>query len=135
MKTSRFFRFLFASLLFAVIWMVLSSQALAQGIYTAGTTGNDISYPQCSTSTYPHNSFGIVGATGGRAFTYNSCLSTEFTWAQTLSTLPSLYINLNSPIGTTASKGMTGPYGSCSKKDKLCQAENYGYNAAQDAFN
>jgi hypothetical protein len=42
-------------------------------------------------------------------------------------------MNLNSPIGSTASEGMTGPYGHCRKADKRCQAENYGYNAAQYA--
>ncbi len=134
MKTRLFCRLLFAGLLFAVAWIALSSQAFAYGIYTGGTTGNDISYPQCSTSSYPQNSFGIVGVTGGRAFTDNSCLAKEFAWAKALSTTASLYMNLNSPIGSTASKGMTGPYGNCKKTDKLCQAENYGYNAAQDAY-
>jgi hypothetical protein len=136
MKTTHFFRFLFAGMLFAVAWIALSSQALAYGIYTAGTTGNDSSYPQCSTSTYPQNSFGIVGVAGGRAFTDNPCLSKEFAWASALSSTPaSLYMNLNSPIGSTASNGITGPYGHCKKSDKLCRAENYGYNAAQAASN
>jgi hypothetical protein len=74
-------------------------------MYTGGTTGNDISYPQCSTSSYPQNSFGIVGVAGGRAFTDNSCLSSEYAWAHALSTPASLYMNLNSPIGSTASNG------------------------------
>jgi hypothetical protein len=132
LKTPRFFHLLFAVLLFAVAWIVLGSHTLAY--YTSNRTGNDVSYPQCSTSNFPQNAFGIVGVTGGRAFTDNSCLSKEFAWASTLPNPPSVYMNLNAPLGPTASEGMTGPYGNCAKKDKLCQAENYGYNAAQYAF-
>src|SRR6266567_5294694 len=134
MKTSLGLRLLLAIFLFTFIWMFVTTTALAFGIYPGGTTGNDISYPQCGSNSYPQNSFGIVGVTGGRAFTDNSCLSQEFAWASKLSTPASLYMNLNSPIGSTASKGMTGPYGTCKKSDKLCLAENYGYNAAQDAY-
>ncbi|GAC1640605.1 MAG: hypothetical protein NVS4B12_02150 [Ktedonobacteraceae bacterium] len=135
MKVGRIFRWLLPVLFVSFAWMFWATTVFAAGIYLGGTTGNDISYPQCSTSSYPKNSFGVVGVTGGRAFTDNSCLTQEFAWAKALSTPASLYMNLNSPIGPTASKGMTGPYGNCSKKDKLCQAENYGYNAAQDAYN
>src|SRR5437763_13476764 len=134
MKTSHFFRLLVPVFLFSFAWMFLTTTVFASGIYTGGTNGNDISYPQCSTSSYPQNSFGIVGVAGGRAFTDNSCLAQEFVWARALSTPASLYMNLNSTIGSTASKGMTGPYGNCKKSNKLCQAENYGYNAAQDAY-
>jgi hypothetical protein len=135
MKTTLFFRFLCAALLFGVAWIALSSSALAYGIYSSAVGGNDISYPQCSTNDYPQNAhFGIVGVTGGKAFTNNPCLSTEFAWASALSNPPSLYMNLNSPIGSTAFKGTTGPYGHCKGIDKRCQAKNYGYNAAQEAF-
>jgi hypothetical protein len=135
MKAQVFFRLLLASFLGVCACLVVTTTVLAAGMYTSGTFGNDISYPQCgsSTSSFPRNSFAIVGVTGGRAFTDNSCLTTEFSWANGLATPASLYMNLNSPIGSTASKRMTGPYGNCKKSDKLCQAENYGYNAAQDA--
>lgn len=125
---------LVSGLLSVVAVLVMTATVLAAGIYTTGTNGNDISWPQCGTSSFPQNSFGIVGVTGGKAFTNNSCLKSEFGWASGLSTPASLYINLNSPIGPTASKGDTGPYGTCAKSDKLCHAENYGYNAAQAAF-
>jgi hypothetical protein len=136
MNTIRFFRFLFATLLFGVAWTILSSSALAYGIYSSAIEGNDISYPQCSTNNYPQKDaqFGIIGVTGGKAFTNNACLSEEFAWASDLSSLPSLYMNLNSPIGSTAFKGMVGPYGRCKRIGGRCQAENYGYNAAQEAF-
>jgi hypothetical protein len=135
MKIYRISRFIFAGLLFTVTWIALSSTALADGTYPSAATGNDISFPQCGTSSYPSNTFGIVGVGGGRAFTHNPCLAQEFTWAQGLSTRASLYMNLNAPADSTASNGMTGAYGHCSQKNKRCQAKNYGYNAAQDAFN
>jgi hypothetical protein len=134
MKTRLFFRLLLSVFLFAFTWMFLTTSVFAYGFYPGGTKGNDISFPQCGTSSNPQHSFGIVGVAGGRAFTDNPCLSNEFAWAHALLTPTSLYMNLNSPIGPTASQGMTGPYGHCKKSDKLCQAENYGYNAAQAAY-
>lgn len=112
------------------------TSALAFGAYTGGTTGYDVSSPQC-TNQYPSlpYSFGIVGVTSGRAFTQNPCISSEFAWAKNGSTPPSLYINLSYIIGTTSSYGMSGPAGNCSKKDKVCQSYNYGYNAAQYSYN
>jgi hypothetical protein len=136
MRTGFVVRLLVTGFLGLVAVLGMTTTVLAAGVYSSGTSGNDVSYPQCSSSTssFPRNSFGIVGVTGGRAFTDNACLATEFPWASTLSSTPaSLTMNLNSPIGSTASSGMTGPYGTCAKKDKLCQAENYGYNAAQAA--
>jgi hypothetical protein len=136
MKMTPIWRFLLAILLAVVVGLFLTSSALASGFSIAGIGGNDISYPQCKVTSYPLSAaFGVVGVTGGRAFRYNSCLAREFAWAAELSMPPSLYMNLNAPIGPTASKGMTGPYGSCAKKNMACQAANYGYNAAQYAFN
>ncbi len=124
----------------SILCLVLSlglftNQAMAYGIYTGGTYGNDFSYPQCSATSYPQQTFNIVGVTSGRAFQYNSCFGSEYKWATGLTTQPSVYMNLNAPIGTTASKGMSGYYGKCAKSNKACQAKNYGYNAAQDAYN
>lgn len=95
--------------------------------YTAGSNGYDVSYPNCGGSLPGPGTFGIVGATGGRAFEANPCLGTELDWAPAP---PSLYMNLNDPIGRTASNGNTGPAGSCGRKDRACIAYNYGYNAA-----
>ncbi len=106
--------------------------------YSPGTTGNDISYPNCGASFPAGSTFGIVGVTGGRAFSKNSCLGSEFTTASGISdatALPALYMNLNAPVGPTARQGLTGPAGSCSRKDKACIAYNYGYNAAEAAHN
>lgn len=115
--------------------LALSGQALASGIYVGGTGGYDISSPQCG-GAYPlaPYSFGIVGVTSGRPFQHNSCLNSEFIWAQAATTPASLFMNLNRPIATEAYHGNTGPAGTCAKTDTSCQAYNYGYNAAQDAF-
>jgi hypothetical protein len=111
-------------------------RAAAAGTYQLGLTGHDISYPQCSSpGSWPSGDFGIVGVTGGRAFTVNSCLASEYAWAQTgVKAAPSLYLNLNAPVGSTASEGQSGPAGVCAKSNKACYAYNYGYNAAAYAF-
>lgn len=112
-----------------------TASASGYGYYTSGSTGYDISYPQCSSSSLPTGFFGIIGTTGGRAFTANSCLASEYAWAQSgTTTAPSLYMNLNYPVGSTASAGQTGPSGSCARSNKACYAYNYGYNAAAYAF-
>src|SRR6266702_6470201 len=99
--------------------------------------GYDVSYPNCA-QIFPKGAFGIVGANYGKAFTKNPCLSHEFSWANTLQPqIASLYMNLNAPIGSTASRGLTGPSmitGTCLSEDQLCQSFNYGYHAAEYAY-
>lgn len=109
--------------------------AFAAGVYPSGSTGWDISYPQCGGSYPGGGSFHIAGVTDGKAFTNNPCLASEFSWASAAAVAPSLYMNLNAPIGPTASFGNTGPAGTCRKGDKSCQSYNYGYNAATSAWN
>src|ERR1700716_3615906 len=59
--------------------------------YPRATTGYDVSYPQCpGLVVAPDGAFGIVGVNGGKAFTYNPCLSREYKAAPRP---PSLYIN------------------------------------------
>lgn len=46
--------------------------------YSSGTTGYDVSYPQCGAAA-AQGQFGIVGVNGGYPFTYyNNCLASEF---------------------------------------------------------
>jgi len=59
--------------------------------YTPGSTGYDVSYPQCGGGT-PGGAFGIIGVNGGRPFSANSCLATEYA-AAPQSPAASLYIN------------------------------------------
>ncbi len=116
----------------------LAASVAAQGIYTSGATGYDISYPQCG-GVYPTlapGQFGIVGVTSGHAFRHNACFADEYGWAShTMAPAPpaSVYMNLNYAIGKTATGNTSGPV-PCAKGDKACQAHNYGWNAAQDAY-
>jgi hypothetical protein len=46
--------------------------------YTHGSTGYDISYPQCG-GAYPAGAFGVVGVNGGYPFVhYNPCLADQY---------------------------------------------------------
>ncbi len=67
--------------------------AAATDPYASGTTGYDVSYPSGNCSAQPSGAFGIVGVNGGRPFTVNSCLGTEYSWAASHTGSVSLYIN------------------------------------------
>lgn len=114
-----------AATLALVVSVAATQSAWAAGMYPSGATGYDISWPQCG-GAYPATpfGFGIVGVADGRAYTQNLCLASEYAWAKNgTSAAPSVYMNLN--------YGLTR--GTCAKKDKACQAYNYGYGAAQSA--
>ena len=97
------------------------------GPYPAGSTGYDISWPQCGGGFPGGHQIGIVGANDGHAFSTNPCLTSEVGWA---GAAHGLYINLNSPNGASYQQGATGPAGSCAPNDGSCWAYNYGFNAA-----
>lgn len=124
----------FFLIFFLSVFIVLcsSSKVLAYGIFTSGQTGYDISYPQGTISSLPSSyDFIVIGTTNGRAYTDNPYLGTQTSLANN-KTL-SLYMNLNAPIGSTV-KGNTSTPKPCIKGDKLCQAYNYGYNAAYHSY-
>jgi hypothetical protein len=109
-----------------------STAAAATNPYTGA--GFDVSYPQCGNAV-PSGSFGIVGVTGGKAFTSNTCFAAEYD--RVPAGQASIYMNLNAAIGSTAGNGSTGPYtasGVCAHSDKTCEAYNYGWKAAQYAY-
>ncbi len=68
-----------------------TSASAATDPYPIGSSGYDVSYPQCGAPP-PAGAFGIIGVNGGRPFDYNGCLAAEVSLAPT-TTLPSLYIN------------------------------------------
>lgn len=101
--------------------------------YVAGSTGYDISFPQCG-SPYPSgpHPVAIVGATGGSAFTTNQCLASEAAWAG-----PglNLYVNVNQPSWNNPAAAYTGPDASCAAGGSAtCQSYDYGWNDAQAAM-
>jgi len=77
----------FASIL-ATATSLLANQATPVA-YTHGSTGYDISFPQCG-GAYPAGAFGIVSVNGGYPFVhYNPCLADEYSH----SPHAALYIN------------------------------------------
>ena len=111
----------------AAVLFLNTSLAAAQGIYKSGTTGVDVSYPNCSAS-IPNTSFGVVGVTRGLFYSYNECLSAEAGHFSNLS----LYMNTGW-YSQSAHISSTSPR-VCSAGDNNCLAYNYGYNAALDAL-
>ena len=69
------------------------SASAATSVYSTGTTGYDVSYPNCADSVPAGFSFGIVGLTGGRPFSTNGCAQSEWRTASSLTTGPSAYFN------------------------------------------
>ena len=94
--------------------------------YPSGTTGYDISWPQCGGSYPPSSPIGVVGVNDGRGFTTNPCLSSEAAWA---GNGLDLYVNINSPSAADGTDS-SGPAGNCAGNTS-CMAYNYGYNDAQ----
>jgi hypothetical protein len=120
--------------------------ATAQARSSATPVGNDISYPQCG-RTYPSGqAFAIVGVNGGKASNFNSCFTSEWTWAQTskggTKQPPAQpYLNTGNPGDVLAQYNVTDwpsssvagdPYGSCSGtwQDNLPCSWEYGYERA-----
>lgn len=117
--------------LFAIISAVLfagTSLASAQGVYPSGSTGIDVSYPNCNASIPNNLSFGIVGVTGGLNFHPNTCLASESSHFNNLS----FYLNTGYPGLSTALNYQNSPK-ICTTNDLGCLAYNYGYNAGQYA--
>jgi hypothetical protein len=120
------------------VWLVAPTpvRAAAAAHYPAQAVGNDISFPQCGHD-YPDDpAFGIVGVTGGRAFTGNPCVRSEFTWAHRAGSHASVYLNVNyarPEYQSFAAHALQGPAGGCEPSQNPCTAYNYGWNAAVDA--
>ncbi|HKU18149.1 MAG TPA: hypothetical protein VJP80_02640 [Candidatus Saccharimonadales bacterium] len=92
--------------------------------YTPGTTGYDVSWPNCNSQLSRLAAWGVVGVTGGLVFHANPCLEQESTWFRAVS----LYVNTGYPGGSRAAQFATLPR-HCAAHDERCLAYNYGYNA------
>lgn len=95
----------------------------------ASTTGIDVSYPQCPGTSLPTGeAFAIVGVNGGVANDYNSCLNSEFSYAQDLTATTKQapaqpYLNTGDPGNTVAdwpSPSQLGTFGSPTTPDGVC---------------
>jgi hypothetical protein len=109
------------------IAILFGQTAFASSIYATGSTGVDVSYPNCSAS-IPSVNFGIVGVSNGIVYGHNSCLASE---AKHFSNL-SLY--LNTGLNTSTSSAYYAQAQSGCNGDANCAAYNYGVNAAKDAL-
>jgi hypothetical protein len=107
--------------------VVTTGVVAAKGQYTSGTTGVDISWPNCKAS-IPSVTFGIVGVTDGQGYSTNPCIAQEDSYFSNLS----LYVNTgwynkSSHINPSYPK-------QCAKGNNNCLAYNYGYNAGLSAL-
>src|SRR5687767_5357289 len=85
--------------------------------------GYDISWPQCGGPQPAHPyGFGIVGVTGGRAFTTNPCLGDQVTWASAGGSGAGVYINVNHPRDGRVGQALTD-YGVDTVRHAVAYAE------------
>ena len=110
--------------------------ALAAGPYQSSNMGYDVSFNISWPSPEPSFGFEVVGVSHGKAFTHNDKLPQQYRLAQFGTSLPTFYMNLNAPIGSTAVAKNTESPLDCSGSGNVpvCEAHNYGWNAAQDAL-
>jgi hypothetical protein len=99
--------------------------------------GYDVSWPQCNDALPSDGDFRIVGVSGGKPYTDNDCLATQYRWAAGAAPGVAFYMNTANP--GTASKvvnwyGQKSPNPGCGPSDEAACAFNYGYNAAKHAF-
>lgn len=100
----------------------------AQGAYSAGSVGTDVSWPNCGAKISNTIAFGIVGVTNGQGYSTNPCLASEASHFSNLS----LYVNTGWYSASTHVNA-TSPL-VCAAGDNNCLAYNYGYNAGLYAF-
>jgi hypothetical protein len=84
----------------ALVVATVSALAFGAGVasaatdpYTSGTSGYDVSYPQCGRAYPPGGAFWVVGVDGGKPFSPNPCLASEYAAAPKSSVPPSVYMN------------------------------------------
>ncbi|MDQ2826326.1 MAG: hypothetical protein M3Y04_05125, partial [Actinomycetota bacterium] len=102
-----------------------------------GSIGLDVSYPQCGLPQPGGSAFGIVGVNGGKPFTANRCLASEYTWADKTPGGAQFYMNTANP-GPAAQEvswyGLRFPDQTCAPGREAACAYNYGYSAAAVAM-
>ncbi len=118
--------------------------AFADNLYASHSAGFDFSFPQCGSLNVPDQvtvnapyQFAIIGVNHGRAYTPNTCLANQISYAASKGLTMAFVINLNAPrVGqATGSNASNTANSGCAADDLACSSYVYGWNAAQDAFN
>lgn len=111
-----------------------TGSGVAWPIYSRGQHGYDVSYPQCPATEVPAGAaFSVIGVNGGRAFTTNPCLTTEWQGAR----LPrAMYLNSGylaaNATRVTADCQQLSQYQALSASGRTAYA--IGCSESQDAF-
>ncbi len=120
---------LIAAVIAVVAWAIFPTAALASSLFPTGTTGFDVSWPNCNATTPSKPNYGIVGVSDGTGYSQNPCLAKEAKWFPLINLYvntgwydQSVHLNPNSPKV-------------CAVGDNNCLAYNYGYNAGLYALN
>ncbi len=115
--------------------------AHAAGTDALGTTGFDVSFPQCADSLAalvadPSGApfqFAVVGVNHGRPFSQNPCLARQYQTVTGRGLTPSLYLNLDAPRDPSRWLDSVGSDEACAPDDLACAYTHYGRQAAADA--
>ena len=128
------------ALLVALGSLLLTVPNASAATAVAGSTGHDVSYPQCGSTLPTTGSFGVVGVTNGIAYSANPCLGAQWQWAAGQSASPALYTTPANPAPTSTKywpvSGAVDPVlciNSASTADPGC-AYDYGWHAAANAL-
>jgi hypothetical protein len=138
--THRHFLALLAAALLLLVFAVGSLAAGAAIVTPApGSTGWDVSYPQCGTKLPTSGTFAVVGVSTGRPYSLNPCLKGEYASAASRGT-PALYMNTANPAPSSSYYWPTSDtrdpalcIASTSTTDPGC-AYDYGWHAAGNAL-
>jgi hypothetical protein len=138
----RFFAPVAAFLLLLVFAAGSSAAGAASLTPTSGSTGWDVSYPQCGAKLPTSGSFAVVAVNDGRPYSLNPCLggsNGEYAWAVSRGT-PALYMNTANPAPSSSYYWPTSSTSdpvlcldSTSTTDPGC-AYDYGWHAAGNAL-
>lgn len=132
-----------ATLITAAVAAVLLGNVVFANAYApppGGSSGHDISWPQCGAAYPSDGSFGIVGVSNGRAWSTNPCLASEYQWAAGYARTPDVYMNTANPAPQSSYFWPT----SGTRDPVLCRdntvttdpgcAYDYGWHTAADAL-
>ncbi len=116
----------------AICCLVPSAVGIASAgtLYPRGSTGVDVSFPNCGVQIPAGAMFGIVGVTGGTDYSVtNQCLA-----AQAAHFPKTLSLYANSGWNDHSTKLDPSSPKTCPPGDADCLAYNYGYNAGLAAY-